>query len=196
MPQSYDGREQAWIKHQLLASYLQRLLMIIGMGGRRSGEIEICYVDCFAGPWGDDSDDLEGTSIAISLRTMAECRRVLQDHLARRTAPFRQALDVHGPAAMAPQELLQALFAIERAHGRDRDIEQRWGPRTLDLDLLLYGEDVLDVDGLTVPHPRIAERAFVLVPLVEIAPDAVIPGHGTAREVLAALESFTCEALG
>lgn len=98
--------------------------------------------------------------------------------------------------ALSPEDLLQGLFGIERAHGRDRSIEQRWGPRTLDLDLLLYGEEVVDVDGLTVPHPRIAERAFVLVPLVEIAPDAVIPGHGRAREVLAALESFTCEALG
>ncbi|WP_076587481.1 2-amino-4-hydroxy-6-hydroxymethyldihydropteridine diphosphokinase [Solilutibacter tolerans] len=94
------------------------------------------------------------------------------------------------------QELLQALFGVERAHGRDRAVEQRWGPRTLDLDLLLYGEEVIDVDGLSVPHPRIAERAFVLVPLVEIAPEAIIPGHGTAREVLGALESFTCEALG
>ena len=101
-------------------------------------------------------------------------------------------LDTQLPA----RELLEALFAIERAHGRDRAREQRWGPRTLDLDLLLYGEDVIDVDGLTVPHPRIAERAFVLVPLAEIAPDAVIPGHGRVREVLAALESFTCEALG
>ena len=93
-------------------------------------------------------------------------------------------------------ELLHSLFVIERAHGRDRARERRWGPRTLDLDLLLYGEDTIDVDGLTVPHPRIAERAFVLVPLAEIAPDAVIPGHGAARDVLAALESFTCEALG
>lgn len=98
--------------------------------------------------------------------------------------------------ALAPQELLQALFAIERAHGRDRSREQRWGPRTLDLDLLLYGDAVIDVDGLSVPHPRIAERAFVLVPLAEIAPEAMIPGHGSAAEVLAALESFTCQALG
>ncbi len=98
--------------------------------------------------------------------------------------------------ALPAVELLRSLFEIERAHGRDRAREQRWGPRTLDLDLLLYGEDVIDVDGLTVPHPRIAERAFVLVPLAEIAPDAVIPGHGRVREVLAALESFTCEALG
>ncbi len=78
IPDGYDGREQAWIKHQLLASYLERLLMIVGMGGRRSGEIEICYVDCFAGPWGDGTDDLAGTSIAISLKTMESCRKVLR----------------------------------------------------------------------------------------------------------------------
>ncbi len=120
-----------------------------------------------------------------------------------RTAPvggIEQADFVNAVAqietALPPEVLLQALFAIERAHGRDRSIEKRWGPRTLDLDLLLYGEDVIDIDGLTVPHPRIAERAFVLVPLVEIAPDAFIPGHGRAADVLAALESFTCEALG
>ena len=120
-----------------------------------------------------------------------------------RTAPvggIEQADFINGVAqlatTLAPQDLLQGLFAIERAHGRDRDIEQRWGPRTLDLDLLLYGDDVIHADGLNVPHPRIAERAFVLVPLVEIAPQAMIPGHGTALEVLSALESFTCEALG
>ncbi len=97
---------------------------------------------------------------------------------------------------LSAEDLLQALFAIERTHGRDRSIEQRWGPRTLDLDLLLYGSEVIDVDGLSVPHPRIAERAFVLVPLVEIAPGVIIPGHGAACDVLTALESFTCEALG
>ena len=80
VPASYDGREQAWIKHLLLKNYLQRLLLIVGMGHRKAGEIELCYVDCFAGPWGDESDDLEGTSIAISLRTMEECRRVLKGH--------------------------------------------------------------------------------------------------------------------
>lgn len=120
-----------------------------------------------------------------------------------RTAPvggIEQADFVNAVAqietALLPEVLLQALFVIERAHGRDRSIEERWGPRTLDLDLLLYGEDVINIDGLTVPHPRIAERTFVLVPLVEIAPDALIPGHGRATDVLAALESFTCEALG
>ena len=65
VPIGYEGREQALIKHLLLKSYLERLLLIIGMGGRRSGRVELCYVDCFAGPWGDESDDLANTSIAI-----------------------------------------------------------------------------------------------------------------------------------
>lgn len=77
VPAIYDGREQAWIKHQLLESYLEKLLLIIGMAARSQGKIEICYVDCFAGPWGDDSEQMEGTSIAISMRTMAMCKQKL-----------------------------------------------------------------------------------------------------------------------
>lgn len=77
VPAIYDGREQAWIKHQLLASYLEKLLLIIGMAARPQGKVEICYVDCFAGPWGDDSEQMEGTSIAISMRTMALCKQKL-----------------------------------------------------------------------------------------------------------------------
>ncbi len=77
VPAIYDGREQAWIKHQLLESYLEKLLLIIGMAARSHGKVEICYVDCFAGPWGDDSEQMEGTSIAISMRTMAMCKQKL-----------------------------------------------------------------------------------------------------------------------
>lgn len=77
VPAIYDGREQAWIKHQLLASYLEKLLLIIGMAARSEGNVEICYIDCFAGPWGDDSEQMEGTSIAISMRTMALCKQKL-----------------------------------------------------------------------------------------------------------------------
>lgn len=84
--------------------------------------------------------------------------------------------------------LLDALLAIERDFGRDRGREQRWGPRTLDLDLLLYGRQVLDVPGLQVPHPRLHERAFALVPLLDVAPDAWIPGIGHARDAVSGLE--------
>lgn len=96
-PASYDGREQAWIKHELLKSYLERLLMIVGMGGRRIGEIELCYVDCFAGPWGDDSEGLEGTSIGVSLQVMSQCRNRLKRY--RVNATMRALYIERDPAA-------------------------------------------------------------------------------------------------
>ena len=75
--------------------------------------------------------------------------------------------------ALAPRALLDALLAIERAHGRVREIPN--GPRTLDLDIVLYGDRVIHEPGLTIPHPRAQERAFVLEPLREVWPDAVFP---------------------
>jgi len=88
-----------------------------------------------------------------------------------------------------PPALLAGLLRIERAHGRDRDRETRWGPRTLDLDLLLHGSGPWHGPGLDVPHPRMAERTFVLVPLLDVAPDVVIPGVGRGADALAALGS-------
>ncbi|WP_295911541.1 2-amino-4-hydroxy-6-hydroxymethyldihydropteridine diphosphokinase [uncultured Xanthomonas sp.] len=86
-------------------------------------------------------------------------------------------------------ELLQALLDLEHRHGRQRLPGERWGPRTLDLDLLLYAEAVIDLPGLQVPHPFLHQRAFVLLPLAEIAADAVIPGHGTVRDVRDRIET-------
>jgi len=85
---------------------------------------------------------------------------------------------------LAPDALWNALQAIERAHGRERSF--RNAPRTLDLDLLLYGEARIDTPGLTVPHPRMHARAFVLKPLLELDPQANIPGKGSAAGLLAA----------
>jgi 2-amino-4-hydroxy-6-hydroxymethyldihydropteridine diphosphokinase len=79
--------------------------------------------------------------------------------------------------SLAPLALLRALQAIEARHGRQRPFPN--APRTLDLDLLLYGELALESEALTLPHPRLHERAFVLVPLAEIAPDLVLPSYGT-----------------
>jgi 2-amino-4-hydroxy-6-hydroxymethyldihydropteridine diphosphokinase len=84
--------------------------------------------------------------------------------------------------ALAPHALLDGLLAIERRHGRVREFLN--APRTLDLDVLLYGELVLHEHGLTLPHPRMHERAFVLLPLAEIAPDEVIPGKGRVADLL------------
>jgi 2-amino-4-hydroxy-6-hydroxymethyldihydropteridine diphosphokinase len=81
--------------------------------------------------------------------------------------------------------LLAALHAIELAHGRERPY--RNAPRTLDLDILLYGDRQIDTPTLQVPHPRMLERAFVLVPLLEIAPGLSVPGRGAASNFLAAV---------
>jgi len=85
--------------------------------------------------------------------------------------------------ALAPQALLAALLALEKHFGRKRSFPN--APRTLDLDLLLYDAQCIAEPGLAVPHPRMHQRAFVLAPLVEIAPDCVIPGIGPAADWLA-----------
>jgi 2-amino-4-hydroxy-6-hydroxymethyldihydropteridine diphosphokinase len=87
---------------------------------------------------------------------------------------------------LPPLDLLAALLGIEAAQGRHRD-GTRWGPRTLDLDLLLYGEVELDVPGLRLPHPEIRHRAFVLTPLADVAPMGLwIPGQGTIEQLFGA----------
>lgn len=83
---------------------------------------------------------------------------------------------------LAAEALLDALQAIEIAHRRQRDVH--WGPRTLDLDLLLYGELEIATARLRVPHPHLAERAFVLYPLADIAPGLSVPGHGGLHTLL------------
>lgn len=96
--------------------------------------------------------------------------------------PIPQASFLNAAAALrtnlAPYALLSALLDIEHQAGRVREQAPRWGPRTLDLDLLLYDEVIIRSEGLTLPHPRLHQRAFVLVPLAEIAPDLIIPGLG------------------
>jgi 2-amino-4-hydroxy-6-hydroxymethyldihydropteridine diphosphokinase len=88
--------------------------------------------------------------------------------------------------SLTPQQLLARAQEIERAFGRNRAQERRWGPRTLDIDILTYDDLVLDTPELTLPHPRLFERAFVLAPLAEIAPDRTIAGvrvHDALMEV-------------
>jgi 2-amino-4-hydroxy-6-hydroxymethyldihydropteridine diphosphokinase len=97
---------------------------------------------------------------------------------------------------LAPQALLAELHRIELAHGRRRD-GTRWGPRILDLDILVYGDACIDEPGLTIPHPEMARRAFVLVPLAEVAPpDLAVPGAGILAELLERCERDGVEPLG
>lgn len=89
---------------------------------------------------------------------------------------------------LGARELLTALLGVEQQLGRSRAGPQ-FGPRTIDLDLLLFGDAVVDEPGLTVPHPRLHERAFALEPLLELEPGLVVPGRGRVADLLAALHS-------
>lgn len=94
---------------------------------------------------------------------------------------------------LAPQALLSALLEIERRHGRERSFAN--APRTLDLDIVLYGDLVIEEPGLIVPHPRMLQRAFVLLPLAEIAPQVHIPNAGAAVDQLAGVAGQSIEKL-
>jgi len=93
-----------------------------------------------------------------------------------------------------PHALLERALDVERALGRDRSREQRWGPRPVDIDILAYDDLTLNEPGLVLPHPRLFERAFVLVPLAEIAPDRLITGR-RVRDALAQLDATGIERL-
>jgi 2-amino-4-hydroxy-6-hydroxymethyldihydropteridine diphosphokinase len=107
--------------------------------------------------------------------------------------PFVNAV-IAVATSLPPHQLLARLQACERALGRDRVTERRWGPRAIDLDLLAYDDLVLHDPELTLPHPHLFERAFVLVPLAEIAPDRLIAGI-RVREVLERVDTTGIETL-
>ena len=95
---------------------------------------------------------------------------------------------------LSPRDLLARAQAVELQLGRDRSLEKRWGPRTADIDIIAYGDLAVDELGLTLPHPRLFERAFVLLPLAEIAPDRVIAGRNV-RDALAGVDQSGIERL-
>ena len=107
--------------------------------------------------------------------------------------PFVNAV-IAVATSLSARALLSRLFACERAFGRDRGREQRWGPRPLDLDLLAYDDVTSSDPDLTLPHPRLFERAFVLVPLAELGPDRVIAGIRVA-DALARVDASGIEKL-
>jgi 2-amino-4-hydroxy-6-hydroxymethyldihydropteridine diphosphokinase len=96
-------------------------------------------------------------------------------------------LVVRAVTSLEPHALLAELQLIEAALGRDRDREQRWGPRTIDIDVLLHGDREIDDPDLVVPHPRLAERAFVLVPVLEVLPGGALPDGRRLTSLVAAL---------
>ncbi len=127
-----------------------------------------------------------------ALRALPDTRLIATSRLYR-TAPFgpvQQGDFINAVAGLLthlePADLLRRLRDIETAAGRVR--EQRWGPRTLDLDLLVFGDQCIDMPELTVPHPGIRERVFVLAPLHDLAPTLDIPGIGRVEELRRAVD--------
>jgi 2-amino-4-hydroxy-6-hydroxymethyldihydropteridine diphosphokinase len=118
-----------------------------------------------------------------------------------RTAPWGDAdqpafinLCIAVTTRLSPQALLDRAHEVERTLGRDRTKERRWGPRTADLDILAYDDLVLQEPALTLPHPRLFERAFVLVPLAEIVPDRIIAGI-RVRDAVTRVDASSVERL-
>ncbi len=145
---------------------------------------------------GANLGDREAT-IRRALELLAErpAIEVLAVSRLRETEPWGyadQPAFLNGAAAILTSlpaaRLLDSLLAVERELGRSRG-GQRYGPRTIDLDLLLYGDDVIEDPGLAVPHPRLHERSFALEPLLDLDRDLVVPGRGRVSELLAALHS-------
>jgi 2-amino-4-hydroxy-6-hydroxymethyldihydropteridine diphosphokinase len=129
---------------------------------------------------------------AIDLLDVTSAVRVVRVSTLRETEPWgpiQQPPFLNGAAELEtdlpPQELLGVLLDVERRLGRVR--AERYGPRTIDLDLLLYGELVVDEPGLTLPHPRLHERRFALEPLAELDPKLPVPGHGAVGDLLKAV---------
>jgi 2-amino-4-hydroxy-6-hydroxymethyldihydropteridine diphosphokinase len=143
---------------------------------------------------GANLGDREAT-IRRALELLARHMSVVAVSTLRETEPWGVADQppfLNGAAAvetdLRPRALLETLLAIERQLGRTRAGE-RWGPRTIDLDLLLYGDEEIDEPGLTVPHPRLHEREFALEPLAELDPGLELPGRGSVAALLAGLQS-------
>jgi 2-amino-4-hydroxy-6-hydroxymethyldihydropteridine diphosphokinase len=145
-----------------------------------------------------------GDARAAVLGALAELAALPASRLVAQSSLYRSApVDATGPdfvnavagidTALSATDLLAALQSIEQRHGRVRG--ERNAPRTLDLDLLLHGEAVIDTPALTLPHPRLHERAFVLLPLAEVAPALVVPGRGAVRELLRGLGAQAIERL-
>jgi 2-amino-4-hydroxy-6-hydroxymethyldihydropteridine diphosphokinase len=151
-------------------------------------------VTAFVGLGSNLDEPIRQVCSAMRRLERIEATRILARSSLYKSAPFGPVAQpdfVNAAVAietrLAQRPLLDALQAIELGIGRERS--ERWGPRRIDLDLLVYGDEIIDEHGLQVPHPGIAQRNFVLLPLREIAPELVVPGLGRLAEI----ETIPCE---
>lgn len=121
-------------------------------------------------------------STGIAVRAMSALRETAPVGVPGQRRYVNAVVEIE--TCLEPHRLLARCLAIEAAHGRDRRVEERWGPRPLDLDVLLYGDAIIAERDLTVPHPRMHERLFVLVPMAELAPAQLHPVLGRTMESL------------
>jgi 2-amino-4-hydroxy-6-hydroxymethyldihydropteridine diphosphokinase len=135
---------------------------------------------------GDREGLIRSAAAAIGARRLSRIRETEPWGYEGQPAFLNAAAEVE--TTLAPRQLLDHLLDVELGLGRERG-GPKWGPRTIDLDLLLYGDEVVDEPGLQVPHPFLLERLFVLEPLAELVPAQKIPRNGTVSEALAGLQS-------
>jgi len=138
---------------------------------------------------GDRETNLERALELLAAEDGIEIAAVSEIRETEPVGPVEQGLFLNGAArvetSLAPRALLACLLTVENRLGRVR--EERWGPRTIDLDLLLYGDEQINEPGLSVPHPRLHERRFALEPLADLDPGLEIPGQGSVSALLAKL---------
>ncbi|TDR43293.1 2-amino-4-hydroxy-6-hydroxymethyldihydropteridine diphosphokinase [Tahibacter aquaticus] len=147
---------------------------------------------------GDSRRSVDQAAQRIAGLASTQLRQVSSQYLTppwgvQQQPPFINAV-VEISTSLGAPALLAGLLEIEREAGRVRD-GSRWGPRPLDLDVLLYGQQIISRPGLCVPHPHLAERAFVLLPLAEIAPLQQVPGLGRVADLLARIDFSACTRL-
>jgi len=162
--------------------------------------VRTAQAEAFVGLGANLDDPLQQVGRAISELDAIEHTRVVAASSMYRSVPvgYADQPDFINAVAklrtgLSPRELLDALHVIEGRHARRRSV--RNAPRTLDLDLLLYGMLVAREEGLILPHPRMHERSFVLLPLAEIAPDVPVPGHAPVSQLLAQVDRSGVEKL-
>jgi 2-amino-4-hydroxy-6-hydroxymethyldihydropteridine diphosphokinase len=156
------------------------------VGSHRHETVTLAYVG-LGSNLGDRERAIRAAAAAIGARRLSSIRETEPWGLADQPRFLNAVAEVE--TALPPRAYLDLLLDVERRLGRVRGHGPRWGPRTIDLDLLLWGDEAVSEPDLTVPHPRLHERHFVLEPLAELVPAHKIPGNGTVSEALAGLQS-------